>query len=259
VAVGPDPSFAERIGPAGWIRAVSRALALVAWLLLCLVLYYLACLRRARNPVPRMFLHGVLRIVGGRLTVTGEGLQAPSILLANHLSWIDIPALAGATGTAFVAHDGLADHPVMRFLCLLNRTIFIARSDRGSVAGQVEQVRAGLEDSGVLTVFPEGTTGHDAGLLPFKSSLLAAVEGSAARVAIRPACVDYGALTRQLAWVGNEPGPANFKRILARPGRFSVTVHVLAPLGGEQRRNRKTIAAAAHAAIAARLHQRVAL
>ena len=248
-----------RVGPIGWLRMGRRSASLLLLLLLCLPLYGLAALMPPRNRVPSLFLSGVLRVVGGRLVVRGEPAIAPSILLANHLSWIDIPALAAATGTAFVAHDGLAVHPVMRFFCRLNRTVFIARNDRASVSSQVDQVREGLWESSVLTLFPEGTTGDGPELLAFKSSLLAAVEQSASDVAIRPVWIDYGELASAFAWAGSEPGLTNAKRILARAGHFTITVHLLQPLTGEERANRKTIAMAAHAAIAARIDQRVAL
>jgi len=250
---------ADRIGAAGWTRLIARAFALVVFLLACLLLYALAAPLPGRNPMARVFLSGVLRIVGGRITITGKPATAPSVLLANHLSWIDIPALASATGTAFVAHAGLAEHPIMRFLCELNRTVFIARNDRASVAAQVDQVRDGLHESGVLTLFPEGTTGDGPQLLPFKSSLLAAVEQSAVDVTIRPVWIDYGDLTSQFAWIGDEPGLENAKRILARAGHFTVTAHLLPALTPEDRRDRKAIAAAAHAAIAEQMDQRVAL
>jgi 1-acyl-sn-glycerol-3-phosphate acyltransferase len=249
----------SHIGPIGWLRIGRRATSLTILLLACLALYGLAALLPGRNRVPRLFLTGVLRIVGGDLDVRGEPTQAPSILLANHLSWIDIPALAAATGTAFVAHDGLAVHFVMRFLCKLNRTVFIARNDRASVSRQVDQVREGLRESSVLTLFPEGTTGDGPELLGFKSSLLAAVEQSASDVAIRPVWVDYGALAGAFAWAGSEPGLTNATRILARQGRFTVTTHLLPPLAGEERKDRKAIATCAHAAIARQVYQRVAL
>lgn len=141
----------------------------------------------------------------------------------------------------------------MRFLCRLNRTVFIARSNRADVSSQVDQVKAGLADSGVLTLFPEGTTGDGIAMLPFKSSLLSAVEGSDNSIAIRPVCLDYHLLAREIAWTDGESGVANFVRILARPGRFSVTVHLLAPLSDGERRNRKVIAATAQQAVAAKL------
>lgn len=244
---------------AGRLRIATRTLAALTVLLACLAIYPLGMMWRQRNPVPRLFFKGLLRAVGAKLTVTGEPAAAPSILLANHVSWIDIPALTAATGTVFVAHDGLAGHPAMRFLCDLNRTVFIARHDRASVAGQVDQVHDGLRRSGILTLFPEGTTDDGVSLLPFKSSLLASVESGEARTAIRPVWLDYGPEAREIAWFGDEPGLANVKRILARKGRTAVTVHVLAPLDDEQREDRKTIAAAARQAIARRLDQRVAL
>jgi 1-acyl-sn-glycerol-3-phosphate acyltransferase len=193
------------------------------------------------------------------LHVDGARATAPTILLSNHLSWIDIPALAAATGTVFVAHSGLAEHPAMRFLCNLHRTVFITRNNRASVTGQIDQVRDGLRESGVLALFPEGTTGDGPALLPFKSSLLAALERSTYAVAIRPVCIDFGDQTRQLAWVGDEPGLQNFKRVLAKREGLIVRVCILPPLSGADLTDRKSIAAAAHAAIAAELDQRVAL
>ncbi|VWX46948.1 1-acyl-sn-glycerol-3-phosphate acyltransferase [Novosphingobium sp. 9U] len=238
-------------GVAGRLRLALRGAALVGWLALCLALYGLRAILPGRNWVPRLFLGGTLRIVGARLRVLGERAPAPCFLIANHLSWMDILALAGATGTAFVAHDGLAGNPALRFLCRLNRTVFIARGERGSVAGQVEQVQEGLHESGVLTLFPEGTCDDGVTLLPFKSSLLAAVDGGDQTVAIQPVWIDYGAEAGEIAWFGDEGGLANFTRVLARARPVQVTLHMLAPLGPQERQDRKTIAAAAREAIEA--------
>jgi 1-acyl-sn-glycerol-3-phosphate acyltransferase len=252
-------SPAGRIGLAGRLRIATRAVATIGWLVTCLVLYAVAMPLPGRNPVPRLFLSGMLRVVGARMTISGANPTQPAVLIANHVSWIDILALAGATGTAFVAHDGLAGNPVLRFLCRLHRTVFIARHDRASIGGQIGQVQQGLRDAGVLTLFPEGTTNDGCTLLPFKSSLLAAVEGSGAEVAILPVWLDYGAEAADIAWAGDEPGLANVLRVLARSRPVDTTVHLLAPLAAEQRGDRKAIAAAAREAIAARADQRVAL
>lgn len=254
-----QPLPAGRIGLAGRLRIAIRALATLGWLGTCLILYALAAPLPGRNPISQLFLGGMLRVVGARITVEGARPAPPAILLANHVSWIDILALARATGTAFVAHDGLAGNPVLRFLCRLNRTVFIARHDRASIGGQIGQVQHGLQEAGVLTLFPEGTTNDGRTLLPFKSSLLAAVEGSSAEVAILPAWLDYGAQAADIAWAGDEPGLANVLRLLARSTPVHVIVHLLQPLAAEQRRDRKAIAAAAREAIAAKADQRVAL
>jgi len=253
------PGAAGRFGLAGRLRIAVRAIAVLGWFVACLILYALATPLPGRNPVSRLFLGGVLRIAGGRLTITGARPTEPAILLANHLSWMDILTLSQATGTAFVAHDGLAGNLLLRFLCRLNRTVFIARHDRGSIGGQIGQVQQGLRKAGVLTLFPEGTTNDGVTLLPFKSSLLAAVDGSQEGVTVLPVWIDYGAQAAQIAWSDGEPGLANVLRILAQSKPVPVTVHLLPNLSAAALQDRKTIAAAAREAIAKAADQRVAL
>ena len=257
---------AQAIPFAGRLRVGLRVAAMLVLLLGCVPLYYLLRLRGAHNPVPRLFLGGLTWIAGIDITVTGTPEPVPprtgAFLLANHVSWIDIPALAGVTGAAFVAHDGLASVPLVRWLCAMNDTVFVARHDRRSVHGQVEQVRAAIRDTGALAIFPEGTTSDGTGLLAFKSSLLSALDPLPAGIAVQPVLLDYGAEAAQLAWVGEEHGVANFVRILARARPLALTVHFLPALAGEDLASRKTIAAAARNAILTALErgdQRVAL
>lgn len=241
------------IAPIGWLRVGLRLAAMVGWLAGCVILYYLWRLAGLRNPWPRRFLGGIARLAGVRVTRTGAAVRPGTFLIANHVSWIDVPALAGASGSAFIAHDGLASVGVMRWLCDMNDTVFVARHDRASVAAQVEQVRAAIRHGAVLTIFPEGTTSDGAKLLPFKSSLLSALDPLPGGIAVQPVLLDYGREAPDVAWVGDEPGPANFLRILARAEPLALTIRVLPPLEGAALANRKTIAAAASAALSAAL------
>ena len=222
---------------------------MAALLITCVPLYYVSRLMGPHNPWPRRFLAGIARIAGVTVRVSGERPSPGEFLLANHVSWIDIPAIAATTGSAFVAQDGLAALPLLRWLCALNDTVFVARHDRASVAAQVEAVRAAIRDTGALTIFPEGTTSDGTALLRFKSSLLSALEPLPAGIAVRPVVLDYGALGPEIAWIGTEPGLANFMRIVARSKPIALTVRFLPCLAGEALANRKTIAAAAEAAI----------
>ena len=74
-------------------------------------------------------------------------------------------------------------------------------------------------------------------------------------IVVQPLWLDYGPDVAALAWIGDEDGLANFLRILARGPRVALTVHFLPPLEGEALTNRKTIAAAARAAIVAAMEQ----
>ncbi|HEX4847121.1 MAG TPA: lysophospholipid acyltransferase family protein [Novosphingobium sp.] len=237
----------------GRIRIVLRLVAMLAWLIAAIPAYYLFAAFTRHNPVPRAFLSGINRIAGVRLIVHGEKVHRGAFLLANHVSWIDIPALSATTGTAFVGHDGLASMPLLKWLCKMNDTVFVARHDRTSVARQIEDVRTALSDTGALAVFPEGTTSDGTGLLQFKSSLLSALEPLPAGIAIQPVLLDYGPEAAEIAWVGEEHGLHNFLRILARRRPVVVTVRFLPVLAGDQLANRKTIAQAAREAILNRL------
>lgn len=246
----PTPA---RIGAGGWARIAVRSLAIVLVLLAGLVLYC-ACRPFTRhNPAPRLFFAGVCRALGLRLVTHGEPRRKGAILLANHVSWLDIAGLCATSGSAFVAHDGLASHPVLRWLCRLNDTVFIARHDRGSVSRQVEQVREAIRDTGALTIFPEGTTGWGDSVPPFKSSLLSAISPVPDGLAVQPVLLDFGPDAPTIAWVGEEGGLANYLRIAARRTPLPLAIHFMPPLSGEALANRKTIATAARDTIAGRM------
>ena len=118
------------------------------------------------------------------------------------------------------------------------------------------RVRAAIRDTGALAIFPEGTTGDGSGLLPFKSSLLSALDPVPAGVAVQPVMLDYGDAGAEIAWIGEEHGRDNFLRILGRAGRIKLAIRFLEPLAGESLANRKTMAAAAREAILKALQAR---
>jgi lyso-ornithine lipid O-acyltransferase len=238
-----------RIPPAGWLRVAWRSMALVLLLPVFVPLHYAWRPFTEHSPWPRRFLKSVAKVCGVRIAVRGQRVRRGAFFVANHVSWLDIPAIGGATGSAFVAHDGLTGHPVLHWLCRMNDTVFIARHRRSSVSRQVEQVREALRDTGALTVFTEGTTNDGTVIPPFKSSLLSAITPVPEAIAVQPLWLDYGPHPRELAWFGDEPGLRNFIRIAARRDRVTLTLHFLPVLSGNALADRKTIAAAARQAI----------
>jgi len=247
-----SPPRRRGISPLGYLRVGLRVAGLGALLSVSVPSYYAWRSFTRRNPWPRLFLGGAGAIMGLRISVRGRVASRGSVLLANHVSWLDIPALSGRTGSAFVAHDGLAAHPVLRWLCSLNETVFVARHERSAVARQVEQIRLALKETGALTIFPEGGIADPATISPFKSSLLSATAPVPDGIAVQPVWLDYGPDTGKIAWIGEERGLDNFVKIAAHGGGIRLTVHFLPPLTGPALASRKSIAAAAYEAIAAR-------
>jgi len=252
--VGAAALARPRISALGWLLIGLRLAMMLALLVLCMPLYYLWRLLRLPRFWPRIFLGGVGLIAGLHITLEGRPHKG-ALLISNHVSWLDIPAIAWATGSAFVGHSGLASVPLLRHLCEMNDTVFVARHDRGSVAGQVAQVREAIAGTGALTIFPEGTTSDGTGLLPFKSSLLSAIDPLPPGLTVQPVLLDY-ADAPEMAWVGEEPGLDNFKRILARFRPLQLTAHFLPPLEGAALANRKAMATAAQDAIRAAMERR---
>jgi 1-acyl-sn-glycerol-3-phosphate acyltransferase len=220
---------------------------MLAWAGAVVPLHVVARLFGQRWLIPPTFLCGIGWLAGLRFTVEGKP-RKHALLLANHLSWLDIMALAAASRTVFVAHSGLAVSPALKWLCEQNGTIFIARHQRHTVADQVGQVREALGERR-LTIFPEGTTNDGRELLPFKSALLSAVGQLPANVPVQPVALVYDE-AESIAWVGAEPGLTNAFKILARTRPVHLTVRFLRPLTGAALSDRKAMAAAAREAIA---------
>ena len=229
------------------LRLVLRLLALALALLVALPLHAAWRLVRLPSPWPRRFLGLCARVVGARVRIVGTPLTRDAVILANHLSWIDILLLADAANAVFVAKGELARAPLVGWLAGLNDTIFVARGDRMAIGGQVAQVRAALGPRPVV-IFPEGTTGDGVTLLPFKSALLAALVPPPAGIRVQAVRINYGAATDDLAW-GDEDGAAHAVRVLRRRGGFVATLRFAEPFvpAGD----RKAIAAAARARIEA--------
>lgn len=230
------------------LRFAARLLALALALILALPLHGLWRMTRRPSPWPRRFLAVCARIVGARARVIGQPLSRDAVILANHLSWIDILLLAGSANAVFIGKGELRSVPLVGWLAALNDTIFVARGERLAVAEQVAQIRSAIGPRPVV-LFPEGTTGDGVSLLPFKPTLLAALDTAPPGLQVQPVRIDYGEATRELAWTGGEAGAHHAARVLKRRGTFVATLRFIepfAPAGG-----RKTVAAHARARIEA--------
>ena len=82
-----------------------------------------------RSGWPRRFLAAAAWIVGARPVVRGQPLGGRTLLISNHVSWLDILVLGGTTGTAFVSKDNLG-HGVIHWLADQNHTLYVRREDR---------------------------------------------------------------------------------------------------------------------------------
>lgn len=231
------------------LRALLRIGGLAALFVVCLGPHLVSKLLAGRSRWPRRFLRSAAWIVGARVRCIGPRLAPHSLLIVNHVSWLDILVIGGATDCRFVSKDDLG-HGFVHWLADQNATVYVRRSHIKGAKDQALAIARALECDQPIALFPEGTTGPGTHLLPFRSTLLEAAAYAARDVAIRPVALDYGAAATELAWCG-EPARANVLRVLGRRGTFAVTVRLLDPLG--RAGDRKQLAQEARMALAGAL------
>jgi lyso-ornithine lipid O-acyltransferase len=240
---------------AGWVRVGVRGTLMILTLLPMLLAHALWRLFRVGSPWPRLFLGSVARIAGARVTRHGTHIRRDVVYVSNHISWLDILAIAGQTGSAFVAKSEIETAPVVGWLADLNHTVYVSREDRSGVADQIERLREAIADNWSITIFPEGTTNDGRSLLPFKSSLLKILEPPPEGVVVQPLVLDYGVVGPEISWLGDETGRNNALRLLSRQGTFPLGVHFLEAFRPEDYPGRKAIAAEGRSRIAAGLER----
>ncbi len=243
-----------------WAEQRLRLAVRVAWLTILMVpnltLHFVWRALGRPSPWPRRFLRAGARACGVRVRRSGRALTRDVFFVANHLSWVDILVLGGAEETIFVAQDKIEDWPLIGWMATLNDTVFVSRTDRAGVAGQIALVREAIAQRRPVTLFPEGTTTDGCSLLPFKPSLFASLDPPPRPLMIQPVVLEFDAAGRDLAWIGTEGAAENAFRVFGRRGTFDVTIHYLEPFDPAPL-DRKGIAAEARRRIAcglARVH-----
>lgn len=231
------------------MRLILRVAGLALCLAVCVPMHFLTKTLTGRSGWPQRFLRWAGWWAGLRVEVVGRPLANHVLFAANHVTWLDILALAGVTGTAFVARGDMAHWPLLGWLSRLNDTLFVEREAKRTVHGQAELLRTLLASGRPVALFPEGTTeaGHE--VLPFRPSLFASLFPPLARLRVQPVAIDYGPLAEEVAWVGEEPAGTNAKRMLSRRGQIPVRLSFLDPIDPGQAGDRKRLSALAEAEV----------
>ena len=148
---------------------------------------------------------GLLSALGVRLR--GDGVYRPgaTLLVINHVSWLDIAAVHAVCPRArFVSKADVRHWPLLGWLIGAVGTLFIERERKRDALRVVHQMAQALEAGDTVAVFPEGTTGDGRALLPFHGNLLQAA--IATRTPVQPVALRYSepghAVSPTVAWVG---------------------------------------------------------
>lgn len=180
------------------------------------------------------WLRRVIYIIGGTLTIHGQLAPAGTLLVANHISWLDIPLLGALTSARFLSKYEVKHWPVIGWLAVKAGTLFISRGQAGAATQASATLVQALKQGRSVLVFPEGTTTTGNDIRTFHARLFAA--GFEANVAVQPIAIRYpnsnGLTNKVVPYVDNQSLLANMQALLAQPS-IRMEVHFLPPISPE--------------------------
>ena len=194
-----------------------------------------------REAEVQRWARGFLRVWRIDLQVRGTPpAQGPLLLVANHISWLDILVLHAAGFCRFVSKADIKDWPVIGMMATHAGTLYIARDSRRDALRVVHHMRDALQRGEVVAVFPEGTTSDGLTLLPFHANLIQAA--ISAESPVLPVALEFidrrsGQMSTAPMYIGDQTLIESVWRTLTTPGLRAVVSYgePQSPAGRERR------------------------
>ena len=168
----PSPTLARRLRGA-W-RIVRSVVHLLYGLVLIALFFGPASDAATRERLVRRWSAAFLRLLGVRLQARGTPRPGAKLIVANHVSWLDIMAIDAVVPARFVSKAEVRHWPLFGRIAVATGTLFIERERARDAVRVVHQMAEALQAGDTLAVCPEGTTSDGRALLPFHANLLQA-------------------------------------------------------------------------------------
>ncbi|MET9816366.1 lysophospholipid acyltransferase family protein [Streptomyces sp. NPDC006355] len=230
-------------------RAVPRAVLRLTGVVLLLLAGIALSPFGARIPASlvRRWCRWIVRAAGVRVRITGAAAPTGGLLLvANHISWLDIPLLAAVRPARMLAKTEVRRWPVAGPLAARGGTLFIERDRLRALPDTVARIAGALREGAAVAAFPEGSTwcGRAQGTFRravFQAALDAGVPVQPVRIGYR---LDGGAPSTAPAYVGEDTLLASLWRVATARGLVAeVEVRTAIPPGSTP--DRRSLARAA--------------
>ncbi|MET4927327.1 lysophospholipid acyltransferase family protein [Streptomyces sp. PSRA5] len=242
----------------GTVAACARLLAGLCAVVVGILLLPLAALLAAgsRDRLTRVWTRTVIRYFGVRIRIEGaapDPARDPTpeahggvLVVANHISWLDIPLVAALFPGRLLAKSDIRRWPVIGTVAELGGTLFVERDRLRALPGTVGDIRDALRAGSRVIVFPEGSTwcGRDQGR--FTAAVFQAALDAGA--AVRPVRIGYRPLG-PAAFVGDDPLAVSLWRIAVARG-LTAEIEVLPLIPAGRHTDRRSLARAAQRAVA---------
>ena len=204
---------------AAWRLLHALGHALAGWCTIVFEFPRLAPAQREERVV--RWARRMLQVLGIELQLRGAPpAHGPVLLVANHISWLDILVLHAARHCRFVSKSDVEHWPLIGTLATGAGTLYIERESRRHVMRVVHHMAEALRGGDVLAVFPEGTTSDGRALLPFHGNLVqAAISADAPAQPVALSFLDRatGEPSTAASYVGDETLVGSLWRMLTSP------------------------------------------
>jgi 1-acyl-sn-glycerol-3-phosphate acyltransferase len=178
-----------------------------------------------------------LAIVGVKSDYSGASCEPGALLVANHVSWLDIPVLGARYPALFLANAKISNWPVLGYMARKAGTLFIHRG-KGS-ADAIDSIAGMLSQGQSVVIFPEGKTTYGLEMRKFQPRLFQAAINTGA--AVQPCALRYsdrnGDRLVEVSFAGHIKFIPSLWKVVKLPGK-SVEIHMMPGLSGESDRNK---------------------
>lgn len=182
-------------------------------------LVYPRAQRATRMRIRAWWCRCVLRLLGVELQVFGTVPPGCHLIAANHVSWLDVFAIAARFPCWFVSKDDTRSWPFLGWMAVANETLFLRRASARAAWRMNVEIRARLDAQQPVVVFPEGTTTDGTRVLDFYPALFQPSVDCARTVL--PLAIRYrDAAARPataVAYVNDDPLWTSLKALLEAP------------------------------------------
>jgi 1-acyl-sn-glycerol-3-phosphate acyltransferase len=242
------------------LRFSYRSILLIAYLIFLLIpnLLLVSHYRRRNSPDGQhkadergvVIAKTLTWFFGVRTEATGTPVEGAALVVANHVSWLDIPVIHSGCAMGFVAKAEIDRWPVFRFIARTGGTIFHQRGSHDSASDVSAVMSERLRQGRKVTIFPEGGIKPGSFIRMFHARLFRSAVDVGCPV--QPVMVRYmrkGVRDDDISFRQDENMLVNFTRLLARPGVVA-DVHFLPGIDSAGK-PRRELADAARAAVIA--------
>ncbi|WP_250291997.1 lysophospholipid acyltransferase family protein [Streptomyces atroolivaceus] len=210
-----------------------------------------------RDRLTRRWAYAVVRAFGVRIRITGSpaGRARPAsgeLVVANHVSWLDIPLVAAVLPARMVAKSEIRNWPLLGPIAALGGTLFIERDRLRSLPHAVKVLAGALASGSRVAVFPQGSTwcGRDGGGRFRPAAFQAAIDAGAA---VRPVRISYRTTGTNAAgaaaFVGDDPLAASLWRVVTAAGLIA-EIRVLPTVPADAGPDRRALARTVQSTVA---------